>query len=163
MLRIVAASFLALVAAGEPLFAEDGHTRPIPTCTTVEPEAKIVRTGELRYLVPKHAKEKHVKDIDYSEYLVLLNHKGKWEALLLFSGNGSPYSLCSAARHEMLRLPNGRDGVDARCESSTNGGAKQSRSTGFMSEYASYESVSPESAKYFDKIIDSMCYAPSRK
>ena len=162
MLRAAVTLIFALLAAST--FADDSQSqRIVPTCLPGVGQARRIRSGKLRYLVPKNAMVKQVKDIDYREYRVLLNHQGKWEALTLFSGNGSPYSTCSAAHHQALELPDGTKGVDARCSSSTNRDVMQSRSTGFENEYAYYDSVSTESAGYFDKIIDSMCYDRNRK
>jgi hypothetical protein len=155
---------LVLLAFAAFTWAEDSKgERLIPNCAATNVEGKRVRTGRLSYVVPKHAIVKQIKDIDYREYRVLRSEQGKWEGLTIFLGDGSPYSICSAARHQTLRLSDGRKGVDARCSSSTNGGNEASRSTGFMNEYAYYDSVSAESAKYFDSIIDSMCYEPQRK
>jgi hypothetical protein len=110
--------------------------------------------------VPKNARVRQIKDIDYSEYRVFVNTKGKPEFLTLFLGNGSPYPLCSAARHWLLKLPDGTEGTDARCVTAD---TKVSRSTGFENEYAYYESVSADTAKYFDRIIDSVCYEEPKK
>ena len=129
----------------------------IPVCTNAKVNGRFLSTGRLRYVVPKNAIVKKVKDIDYGEYRIFLKAQGRIEFMALFSwGNGSPYGLCSAEQHRSLRLPDGTEGVDARCTKGTN---KESRSTGFESEYAYYDSVSSESVKYFDPIIDSMCYA----
>ena len=155
---------LGLLSAVASVSADDSQNqRVVPACSSERIQGRRIHSGELRYVVPKSAKVKHIKDIDYREYRVVLNHQEKWEALLLFSGNGTPYSICSAAHHQGLELPDGRKGVDARCNSSANGDVIQSRSTGFENDYAYYDSVSPESAKYFDAIIDSMCYEHTRR
>jgi hypothetical protein len=130
-------------------------TWTIATCTPGKANGKRLGIRRLRYIVPKNATVRQVKEIDYREYRVFVNTKGKSEFLTLFSGNGSPYSLCSAARHRQLKLADGTEGTDARCIKTD---SKESRSTGFESEYAYYDSVSVDSARYFDTIVDSMCY-----
>jgi hypothetical protein len=154
------ALILAFLVLEAPSSADDAQrTWTIPVCSAEKAQGK--RIGRLRYIVPKHAIVKKFRDVDYGGYRVFLNKQGKWEVLsLLWEVNGSPYSLCSAERHRLMRLPDGTEGTDTRCTSSTDGGDRQSRSTGFMAEYAYYRGVSPDSAKYFDAIIDSMCYEP---
>jgi hypothetical protein len=77
--------------------------------------------------------------------------------------NDGPYSICSADKPRALKLSDGRDGIDARCASVVNGVDQKSRSTGVMGEYAYYRDISSENAKYFDEIINSMCYQPPKK
>jgi hypothetical protein len=160
--RSVIALTVALVMLGVTrMIADDTPPmRMIPTCTPGKSEGTQLRSWRVRYIVPKNATVRQIKDIDYSEYRVLVNTKGKPEFLTLFLGNGSPYSLCSAVRHRFLKLPDGTGGIDARCITAD---TKESRSTGFENEYAYYDSVSADSAKYFDRIIDSMCYEAPKK
>lgn len=162
MYRSALALTLALVPLGlTRMIAEDmPPTRTIPSCTRGKPKGKHLRSWRVRYIVPKNARVKQIKDIDYSEYRVFVNTKGKPEFLTLFLGNGSPYPLCSAAGHRLLKLPDGTEGTDARCITAD---TKVSRSTGFENEYAYYESVSADTAKYFDRIIDSVCYEEPKK
>jgi hypothetical protein len=112
----------------------------------------------LGYLVPKPSIVRKFNDVDSGGYRVLLNKHGKWEVLfLVWEVNGTPYSLCSAEQHRILRLPDGTEGAEARCTSIEESG-KQSRISGFYAHIAYYRNISTESAKYFDEIIDSMCY-----
>lgn len=162
MNRVAIALALVLLALEARVIADDVLPPPeVPTCTNAKIKGRRIATRRLRYVVPKNAVVKKIKDVDYAEYRVFLEKNGRWEALHLFSwGNGTPDSLCSAAPSRPLQLPDGTKGHDARC---TKVEKKESRSTGFPSEYAYYDSASPESAKYFDAIIESMCYAPRKK
>lgn len=162
MSRFAIALAVAFLMLKIPIIAE-AELPPslIPACTSAKIRGKRVRTQRLRYIVPKGVIVKKVKDVDYAEYRVFLKTKGGWEALHLFSwGNGTPNSLCSAGPSRTLELPDGTKGRDARC---ANGDNKKSRGTGFQSEFAFYDSVSPENAKFFDQIIASMCYAPGKE
>jgi hypothetical protein len=136
----------------------------IPSCVTEKTPGRRVSTGLLRYIVPKHAIVKKFNDVDWGGYRVFVNKQGKWEVLsLVWEVNGSPYSLCSAEKPRALKLPNGRDGIDARCLSLSNGVEQKSRSAGVMSEYAYYRDISSESASRLDEIINSVCYEPPKK
>jgi hypothetical protein len=108
---------------------------------------------------------KGVKDVDYREDRVFLNRSGKWETLKLLWGVGAsplpPRGEATASSHRVLRLPNGVEGLDSRGRS-TEGSDGLWRTAGIASEIATYDNVSRESAEYFDVIIDSMCYVPSR-
>lgn len=163
LIRIVAKLILVvLILDSATIVAEDVRpVREIPACKQATPGSRFLGTGKLRYLVPKRAKVLRIKDIDYREYRVFPNKRNTSEILTLFWGNGAPYSLCSAAKHEILKR-GGAEGIDARCQSPQKPGTV-SRSTGFDHDYAYYDSVSVETAKYFDAIIDSMCYQPQRK
>src|SRR6185437_3391160 len=156
--RVAITLIIGLVILQVPIIAQDQlPASVIPNCTNLKVKGKRVSTRRLQYVVPKNVVVKKVRDIDYGEYRVLLKEQGRWESLHLFSlGNGTPYSVCSAAHSRTLQLPDGTTGRDARCRKGDN---QESRSTGFSSEFAFYDSVSAESARSFDRIIDSMCYA----
>jgi hypothetical protein len=157
---VIALALASLTLEMRIIAADELPPSTIPTCTNAKVKGKRLSTRRLRYVLPKNSIVKKVKDVDYGEYRVFLNTKSGWEALHLFSwGNGTPDSLCSTVPSRTLQLPDGTKGRDARCKKGDN---KESRSTGFHSEFAFYDSVSAESAKSFDLIIDSMCYAPAK-
>ncbi len=140
-------------------------TWTVPTCATGKLSGKRVITGALQYVVPKGARMKKVKGVDNREDRVFLNRSGRRDALrLLWGVNASPLPRrgeVEALSHRVLRLPNGVEGLDSR-GTSTEGSDGLWRTAGIASEVATYDDVSRESAEYFDAIINSMCYAPSR-
>ena len=147
--------------------AEVAEPWTILTCARSKSAGKAVGTGALSYLVPKGAILKKFKDVDYGGYRVLRNQDGKLEVLrLVWEVNGSPFpsqgTINDSVRyeHRILKLPNGTDGIDARGASVSEGGERKWRNAGVMSEFAFYRDVSVESAKYFDAIIDSVCFQP---
>jgi hypothetical protein len=83
---------------------------------------------------------------------------------LLWGVNGAPYPSqltiqdSSTYVQRELTIPDDRKGVDARGVISDGQSERVWRSTGVMSLYAYYRDVMPETAKYFDTIIDSVCF-----
>jgi hypothetical protein len=127
-----------------------------------------ISTGALRYVVPKGAVVKKVKDVDYQEFRILLHRDGKWEVLKLFWGvNASPFpprtDIDNSAKYvqRTLKLSDGSEGIDARGTLINEGREQEWRSAGVNSELANYRYVSSQSVGYFDAIIDSVCYQSS--
>ena len=153
------------VQAGETEDAEPAWK--ISTCAKGQIAGKRVRISGMRYVVPKGAILKKFRDVDHGGYHVLLNHNGKREVLtLVWQVNGSPVS--SQARtsdsvehfHRVMIFPNGGEGIDSRGTDVIEGNERRWRSAGVSTELAFYRDVSPKSAKYFDAIIESVCYQP---
>ena len=159
-LRVITLTVSLLVSTALGQAQEQAWT--IPSCTT-QASGKRVATWSLHYVLPKHAMVKKFHDVDWGGFRIFFNDHGKSEVLSLIWGvNDGPNRLCSD-KPRVLKLPDGRVGIDARCTSNANGVSKESRNTGVMGEYAYYRDMSSESVKYFDEIIDSMCYQAPKK
>jgi hypothetical protein len=166
---LVITSVLMIVAPSVQTGATEAAEQPwtIPDCAKDKLPGKQVRTLALNYVVPKHAIVKKFRDVDYGGYRVLQNQNGKWDVLtLVWAVNGSPFPSQAEIKdslkyaHRILKLPDGRQGIDARGTLVVNGTEREWRSAGVMALYGSYRDVSVESARYFDAIIDSVCYQP---
>jgi hypothetical protein len=136
-------------------------TWEVPTCRNAKTDGKRVRVVNLTYVIPRHAVLRKFHDVDYGGYRVFVPHSGKPEVLTLFWGvNASPETIEDSGNsgRRVLTLPDGRKGLDARGVISNGGNERAWRSTGVTGLLAYYRDVTPESAKQFDTIIDSVCF-----
>jgi len=154
-------AIIALSTINPPEMHAQEATWEVPACTNAKIDGKRVRVVNLTYIMPRHTLLRKFHDVDNGGYRIFAQRSGKPEILTLFWGvNAYPETIENSSKYDrrLLTLPDGRKGVDARGVISNGGSERAWRSTGVMALLAYYRDVTPGTAKYFDTIIDSVCF-----
>jgi hypothetical protein len=133
----------------------------LPTCSSADAGASPIG-GEIQYRLPKDAKVRKIKDIDYVEYLVSFAKYRKplqlWYGGLVSPGQMLTKNLLRSASFEerSIHIQSGQRIVSDRRGKNPDGTVW--RIADFPgSASAIYESTSTEEAARYDPIIDSAC------
>ena len=157
------ALFVLLIGALRVIVTQSsGQNSPwtISTCAIAKSAGKRIGTGPLQYTIPRRARLKKVKDVDYFEYLVASKSGDSRSFLTLLWGVNeslSPPPLSSDSRR-VVNLSGDLNGLDSRGATVTEGVEVKWRFVKVGNGVAEYKNATAENVVYFDQIIDSACF-----